>query len=31
VKAEKKLTVDAPGLPEISGWFTDVRPVAVGA
>lgn len=31
VKAEKKLTVDAPELPEVSGWFTDVRPVAAGA
>jgi hypothetical protein len=31
VKAEKKLTVDAPGLPDISGWFTDVKPVVAGA
>jgi hypothetical protein len=31
VKAEKKLTVDAPGLSDISGWFTDVKPVVAGA
>ena len=31
VKAEKKLTVDAPALADISGWFTDVKPVVAGA
>jgi hypothetical protein len=31
VKAEKKLTVDAPELADISGWFTDVKPVVAGA
>jgi hypothetical protein len=31
VKAEKNLAVDAPGLADISGWFTDVKPAAVGA
>ena len=31
LKAEKKLTVEVPELREVAVWFTDVKPVAVGA
>jgi len=31
VKEEKKLTGEAPALPEITSWFMDGKPVSVGA
>ena len=31
VKAEKKLTAEVPALNDVAGWFTDVKPVVVGA